>query len=148
MVWCPAARCCNVAEDGLYTSTATFEEDSCFSPRNWLHRYRLTFMDSTGLECEVSLPIPWDLKQSLHAVPKLLEPCQHFASKKHLTEACAARSCKELTGCCLLRPCDVQAFVGTPQSRFTQSHPLMEPVRRWGALLVARIRDAEAFEAC
>ena len=62
-------------KDALYTSLSTFEADLSFSPRNWLHRYRLAFLNSGGRECKVTLPIPHDLKMSLDALPQLLNRC-------------------------------------------------------------------------
>ena len=69
-----------VCEDALYTSKTTFEEDLSFSPRNWLHRHRLTFLDSEGIEREVHCPLPQDLEQSLQntKVPQLAETYRRF----------------------------------------------------------------------
>ena len=71
-------------KDALYTSVSTFEADLTFSPRNWLHRHRLAFLNSDGVECEVTLPIPQDLQGSLVAVGQLLESCRRFTSSHRL----------------------------------------------------------------
>ena len=51
-----------VVRDRLYTSLDTFKKDALLSARNWLHRYRLIFQDSTGEEHEVLSELPQDLQ--------------------------------------------------------------------------------------
>ncbi|CAE8590760.1 unnamed protein product [Polarella glacialis] len=54
------------AGDGKYTAEATFQTDlQALCERLWLHRYRLAFQDAAGLACEVMVPVPADLKDSL-----------------------------------------------------------------------------------
>eukprot|EP00929_Paragymnodinium_shiwhaense_P065326 TRINITY_DN32761_c0_g1_i1.p1 TRINITY_DN32761_c0_g1~~TRINITY_DN32761_c0_g1_i1.p1 ORF type:complete len:299 (-),score=65.42 TRINITY_DN32761_c0_g1_i1:12-908(-) len=54
--------------DGQYTAKATFLEDLRECPRNFLHRYRLGFRDSKGLDREAVSPIPADLLDMLRAL--------------------------------------------------------------------------------
>eukprot|EP00929_Paragymnodinium_shiwhaense_P056952 TRINITY_DN28503_c0_g1_i2.p1 TRINITY_DN28503_c0_g1~~TRINITY_DN28503_c0_g1_i2.p1 ORF type:complete len:1022 (+),score=192.07 TRINITY_DN28503_c0_g1_i2:209-3274(+) len=51
--------------DGRYTSAPTFRADQMWCPRNFLHRYRLSFLDKLGLRENVSVALPVDLATAL-----------------------------------------------------------------------------------
>lgn len=51
--------------DGMYTPLRTFEADTALCPRNFLHRYRLAFQDSSGITQEVRARFPEDLVRAL-----------------------------------------------------------------------------------
>eukprot|EP00434_Breviolum_minutum_P002808 symbB.v1.2.002468.t1/scaffold99.1/size346285/24 len=50
--------------DGRYTSTATFQTDTAFCPRNFLHRWSLTHRRD-GQICKSKLPLPKDLQEAI-----------------------------------------------------------------------------------
>ncbi|CAE8596367.1 unnamed protein product, partial [Polarella glacialis] len=47
--------------DARYSSQATADADVSWTPRNFLHRRRLVFKDSAGIQQEVTEPLPDDL---------------------------------------------------------------------------------------
>eukprot|EP00933_Yihiella_yeosuensis_P017958 TRINITY_DN14932_c0_g1_i1.p1 TRINITY_DN14932_c0_g1~~TRINITY_DN14932_c0_g1_i1.p1 ORF type:complete len:610 (-),score=81.99 TRINITY_DN14932_c0_g1_i1:68-1897(-) len=51
--------------DGKYTDAATYTSDSSWCPRNFLHRFRLTFRDPVGSLHVAQAPLPDDLCQVL-----------------------------------------------------------------------------------
>merc|ERR1712216_145726 len=54
--------------DSMYTDSATFQSDREWCPRNFLHRYRLTFADDSGVVQEAIAPLPLDLTRVLEAL--------------------------------------------------------------------------------
>lgn len=51
--------------DGKYTDQVVYSEDKTWCPRNFLHRFRLTFEDTTGTTRAVVAPLPPDLAGTL-----------------------------------------------------------------------------------
>lgn len=47
--------------DGKYTDQAVYNSDKTWCPRNFLHRYRLTFQDTEAVFHEAMAPLPEDL---------------------------------------------------------------------------------------
>ncbi|CAJ1351177.1 unnamed protein product [Effrenium voratum] len=56
-----------LVSDGKYSSQATFQDDSSWCPRNFLHRGQLAFQDK-GAWQSVTEPLPPELAQCLHRV--------------------------------------------------------------------------------
>lgn len=54
--------------DGKYTDLATYDSDRKWCPRNFLHRFRLTFTDTCGHLREALAPLPDDLKAVLQTL--------------------------------------------------------------------------------
>lgn len=52
--------------DGRYTSAETFQSDSAFCARNFLHRWSLTFRNAEREVYKTELPLPMDLREDLH----------------------------------------------------------------------------------
>ena len=69
--------------DRMYTDSATFQSDREWCPRNFLHRYRLAFTDSSGAMQEATAPLPLDLTEVLETLEprnsQSAECLQHFA---------------------------------------------------------------------
>ncbi|CAK9019734.1 unnamed protein product [Durusdinium trenchii] len=51
--------------DGLYASATVYKADLNISPRNWLHRYALSFYDRHGRVIKPQAPLPSDLQEAL-----------------------------------------------------------------------------------
>merc|ERR1712061_781089 len=51
--------------DGKYAARDMLRSDSSWCPRNFLHRYRLTFRDREGTLREALAPLPHDLTKAL-----------------------------------------------------------------------------------
>ena len=60
-----------IVRDKMYASLYTFREDAALCMRNWLHRFRLSFVDARGMACEVKVELPQDLRRSLMTVMSL-----------------------------------------------------------------------------
>lgn len=59
--------------DGKYTDQVIYNRDKSWCPRNFLHRYRLTFQDTESVLHEAVAPLPEDLLtvlRSMHPVDK------------------------------------------------------------------------------
>ncbi|CAE8693876.1 unnamed protein product, partial [Polarella glacialis] len=54
--------------DGKYSTLATFRSDLEFCSRSFVHRCRLVFRDSSGVEHEAFAPLPLDLQSCLGAL--------------------------------------------------------------------------------
>ena len=69
--------------DRMYTDSATFQSDREWCPRNFLHRYRLTFADDSEAKQEAMAPLPLDLTKVLETLEprnsQSAECLQHFA---------------------------------------------------------------------
>eukprot|EP00435_Cladocopium_sp_Y103_P069180 s205_g32.t2 len=50
--------------DGRYTSAETFQKDSAFCARNFLHRWSLTFRNAEREVRKTKLPLPMDLREA------------------------------------------------------------------------------------
>ena len=64
----------STVRDRIYSSSSTFLADSTICQRNWLHRHRLTFQDSTGHICKVACELPQDLRESLSSFAEKVSP--------------------------------------------------------------------------
>ncbi|CAJ1405673.1 unnamed protein product [Effrenium voratum] len=69
--------------DGKYTSRATFQRDTVLCPRNFLHRWSLTFSDAEGAEQKVTWPLPADLRATLTSLPAEWKRSRMFGLMKN-----------------------------------------------------------------